>query len=199
MKYTTALTGRRVLERAMDHLATILHGRLNRYQFPSVADFSHPHGAGVIGPGSDSLLRTVLVEALTVEPGWVEVLTTHHDLKRLFGEMTDRIPRKRFQWVLRVADSLEDTIEYIEGRASGAPGTPRVLWIVTTGADADVVHRTLESYPAAGLTGLFMGSWPYGPTHVIEEDGPRPRPRRPIRLLSPKQALDRMHAAPQKP
>ncbi|MFV2177630.1 hypothetical protein ACFHW2_14455 [Actinomadura sp. LOL_016] len=98
-----------------------------------------------------------------------------------------------------MADTLEDAVEYVEARVVEAelrliPDITPILWMATPAADADVVHQALNSRPAASTTGLFKGPWPYGPTHMIEEDGPRPRPRHPVHLLSPQQALARLHA-----
>ncbi|RAY15017.1 hypothetical protein DPM19_09710 [Actinomadura craniellae] len=195
MRHITALIGRQILDTATVHLAAILPGHTRRSTHRLADDYGHPHGAGAIGPGADGLLRAVLVEALTTAPGPVEVLITHHDLEHLFGEMTDRVPLERFHNSLRVTDTLENAVEHVEERANGTERqkTP-ILWMATPGADADVVHQTLESCPAALLTALFKGPWPYGPTHVIEENGPRPRPHQPVSLLSPRQAVARLHA-----
>jgi hypothetical protein len=199
MKHITALTGCQFLDRAPARLVAALRKRRSRNPRPLASAYSRPDGAGPIGPGADSLLRAVLVQALT-SPDPVEVLMTKHDLQRLFGERADRVPRDRLHDRLRVTDSLEDSVEYVEERAAGVSGGLPILWMVTPGADADVVRRALEGCPARLLTGLFRGPWPYGPTYLIEQDGPRPRTRRrPIRLLSPKQAVATLQAATSQP
>ncbi|MFI0350946.1 hypothetical protein [Actinomadura sp. 9N407] len=198
MRHLTALTGRQIFDRSAARLVAILQGHSPQNTRRLADDYSHPYGAGVIGPGADGLLRAVLVEALTVAPGSVEVLTTGHDLEHLFGEMVGRVPYERLRGILHVAGTVEETVEHVEDRVLGVElrfdlGRKPMLWTATPGADADVVHRTLNSCPAGLLTGLFSGPWPYGPTHLIEANGPRPRPRRPVRLLSPQQAVARLH------
>ncbi|MFD0857344.1 hypothetical protein ACFQ07_34390 [Actinomadura adrarensis] len=199
MKRATTLTGHQIFDRAAAGLATILRGGSRRTMHQLSADYSHPHGAGVIGAGADGLLRAVLVEALTARPGSIEVLMPQDDLLRLFGDLAHRVPREQLDEVLRVADSLEDTIEYVEEAASAGLGSAlkgqQILWIATPRADADVVYRTLQGCSGTAVTGLFNGLWPYGPTHVVEEDGPRPRPQRPVRLVTAPQAIVRLDAA----
>ncbi|OLT31858.1 hypothetical protein BJF79_08675 [Actinomadura sp. CNU-125] len=97
-----------------------------------------------------------------------------------------------------MTDTLEDAIEYVEKTIATelrlvlerAP----TLWMATPGSDSDVVRQVLEGAAEGGVTGLFKGPWPYGPTYVIEEDGPRPRPRQRVRLLSARQSVARLQS-----
>lgn len=155
--------------------------------------FSHPQGAGVIGPGAQRLLRTMLVDGLTGSADRCEVVIARADLERLLGAASSRLP-SRFASVLHVPDTLEDAIEHLECRAPGIiAAVPEeqvpVLWLATPGADADVVHQTLESQSAIDLVTLFNGPWPYGPTHFIDTDGPRRPPDRDLHLLTRDQAI----------
>ena len=193
MKHFAALTGRQLLGEAATHLNALFRNLPGLNTHLQASDFSHPDGAGAIGPGADSLLRAAMIEALTAPTRSIEVLTTQQDLERLFGDMIAHVPRERLAHSLRVASSLEDSVTYVEEQAEHAPERQRILWVATPGTDADVIHRALTSCHA-GVTALFRGPWPYGPTHLIEHDGPRPRTQHPVRLLSPKQAVARLHA-----
>ncbi|TDC91987.1 hypothetical protein [Actinomadura sp. 7K507] len=160
--------------------------------------FSHPQGAGVIGPGAQRLLRSVLVDALTARTQRCEVVIARDDLERLLGAASSRLP-SRFASVLHVTGTLEDAIEHLESRprhisATGPEKQFPILWLATPGADADVVHQTLESQPATDLVTLFNGPWPYGPTHFIDTDGPRRPPAHDLHLLTRDQAIVRLRA-----
>ncbi|GAA0544099.1 hypothetical protein [Actinomadura livida] len=164
--------------------------------------FGHPHGAGFIGPGANPLLRTMLTEALTGKAGVAQVITTRVDLDRLLSPLSAETVIESSRPRLQVTESLEDAIEHLENeadmttmiRATNDPssGSPAVVWFATPGPDADVVHETLQRWPANSLIALMSGLWPYGPTHVIEEAGPRPLPSQPIPLLSAEQAVMRL-------
>ena len=160
--------------------------------------FSHPEGAGVIGPGAQRLLRTVLVNALTCGEGGCGVFIARRDLERLFGAASSRLST-RFAPVMHVTDTLEDAIERLESRpphltVAGLVSHKPTLWLATPGADADVVHQALENQPATDLVSLFNGPWPYGPTHFIDLDGPRRLPEHDLHLLNRDQAIAELHA-----
>lgn len=53
------------------------------------------------------------------------------------------------------------------------------------GEHSDVVHEAITTWLADNLVVFTAGPWPYGPTYVIEKNGPRPLPHRPIGLLIP--------------
>ncbi|TDB95692.1 hypothetical protein E1266_12445 [Actinomadura sp. 7K534] len=144
----------------------------------------------------------MLTEALTSEAGVAQVITTRADLDRLLSPLSaetvieSRTPR------LHVTESLEDAIEHLEREADMttlvdattevSTDALAVVWFATPGSDADVVHETVQRWPAGSLIALMAGLWPYGPTHVIEETGPRPLPSQPILLLSAEQAASRL-------
>ncbi|MFV2177635.1 hypothetical protein ACFHW2_14430 [Actinomadura sp. LOL_016] len=69
-----------------------------------------------------------------------------------------------------------------------------MLWFAAPGPHADVVHQTLRRWPGTNLTALIAGGWPYDPTHLIDYDGPRALPRRPIHLLTAHQAANNLRA-----
>jgi hypothetical protein len=155
--------------------------------------FSHPQGAGVIGPGALRLLRTMLVDGLTGSADRCEVVIARADLERLLGAASSQLP-SHFAPVLHVPDTLEDAIEHLECRVPRIiAAVPKkqvpVLWLATPGADADVVQQTLESQSSTDLITLFNGPWPYGPTHFIDTDGPRRLPDRDLHLLTRDQAI----------
>ncbi|MFG2245764.1 hypothetical protein [Spirillospora sp. NPDC048823] len=154
--------------------------------------FSHPMGAGVIGPGAQRLLRTVLVDTLTRSTAHCDVVIVRPDLERLLGAASSRL-LSRLTSGLHITDTLEDAIEHLESRppridAAGRVEQSPVLWLATPGADADVVHQTLEAQPPGELIALFNGPWPYGPTHFIDIDGPRRLPDG-LTLLTRDQAI----------
>lgn len=160
--------------------------------------FSHPQGAGVIGPGAQRLLRTVLVDALTRSTEGSSVVIARPDLERLLGTATSWLLAS-FTSVLHFTDTLEDTIEHLESRpqsiTTAGPMEQRpILWLATPGADSDVVHQTLENQPSTDLITLFHGPWPYGPTHFIDHDGPRRLPDHHLQLLTRDQAVARLQA-----
>lgn len=164
--------------------------------------FQHPHGTGFIGPGADALLRTMLTEALTHEADVAQVITTKADLARLLSPLPAEPVIESQAPRLHVNETLEDAVEYLEHEAemttmintTSEPPTdpPAIVWLAAPGPDADVVHETLQRWPANSLIALMSGHWPYGPTHLIEETGPRPLPSQPIPLLSAKQAITLM-------
>lgn len=175
----------------------IARGRRTRPPQPLAQSFMHPGGAGIIGPGAERLLRTVLVDALTNGAERLEVVIALPDLEQLLGDASS-LPSSRFASALHVTETLEDAIEHLESRhprISLAETTrrPATLWLATPGPDADVVHQTLERLPTAGIIALFQGPWPYGPTHLIDTDGPRRLPTRDLNLLSRNQAVARLH------
>ncbi|TDD69372.1 hypothetical protein [Actinomadura rubrisoli] len=157
--------------------------------------FRHPQGTGFIGPGADGLLRSAFTEALTSKTGVSWILAAKSDLRRLFDDAFDDALREHWSPRLRVVDTLEDAIEHLDfeadiARALNTNATDAllpVLWFTTSGPDTDVIHQTLQNWP--DIIALIAGGWPHGPTHLIEADGPRPLPRRPIDLLSPQQAI----------
>lgn len=162
--------------------------------------FGHPQGAGVIGPGADGLLRAALVEALTSGHGHIRVITTQADLDRLLRSTRGRRAALPPGLCLHVVETLEDAIEHLEAESGPQPhdappstNAPHAIWIATPGADADVVHQTLQQQ-GTRLTALLYGPWPYGPTHLIETDGPRLPLRWPISLMSAEVAAAKLQA-----
>ncbi|MDL4813204.1 hypothetical protein [Actinomadura opuntiae] len=167
--------------------------------------FGHAEGAGFIGPGAHDLLRAILTEALTTKTGVSWVIATKHDLQSLGTDAFDDATLDRFSSRLLVTETLEDTIERLEFEADvtraldiNKPLTTEasLLWFSSPGPDADVVHQTLDHWPGTSLTALIAGPWPYGPTHLIETDGPRPLPQHPVRMLSVQQAVAELHQTP---
>ncbi|URM97416.1 hypothetical protein LUW76_25370 [Actinomadura madurae] len=150
--------------------------------------FSYPKGAGLIGPGAKPLLRAILVDAMTRRDRAIEVIVAESDLDELLGG----VPRELLTApgsVLHVSQTLEDTIERLESSTTGTAEQPLTLWVATPGADADVIHQTLEARSESSLIGLLNGPWPYGPTHYIDVDGPRQLPTQELKLLSCAQAI----------
>lgn len=162
--------------------------------------FHHSDGAGFIGPGAGAFLRTMLTEALTHEATGTQVITTKADLDRLLSPLSADAVTETHASRLHVRETLEDAIELLELKAdelamtgeTNKPSAPIYVWFATPGPDADVVHETLRQWPTDNLTGLMLGLWPYGPTHMIDKTGPRPLPSQPISLLSPEQAITRL-------
>lgn len=164
--------------------------------------FGHPDGASFIGPGADALLRGIFTEALASKAEVAQVITTHTDLYRLFGDAFDESLAGVHAPRLHIMESLEDAIEHLELEAemakmiSATSGSsidaPAIAWFATPGPDADVVRETLHHWPDNSLLALMSGPWPYGPTHLIEETGPRPLPSSPLPLLSPQEAIGRL-------
>lgn len=160
--------------------------------------FSHPQGAGVTGPGAQRLLRSALVDALTRSTNGCGVIIARSDLVRLLGTASVDLA-SRFASVLHVTGTLEEAIEHLESRlpsiaAAESEDQSPVLWLATPGVDADVVHQTLESQFPADLIALFNGPWPYGPTHFIDNDGPRRPPTHDLQLLSRDKAIAKLRA-----
>ncbi|MBA9007252.1 hypothetical protein [Thermomonospora cellulosilytica] len=197
------------LRRLLDHIPparahrTDTAGGLLGEALSLMSAFHHPDGAGVIGPGTDGLLRTALVQALASRTVPTRVITTRPDLERLFPIKLDSALLEALAPGLHAAETLEEAIEHLESR-SGLPNpgsastaqSTRTLWLVTPGSDADVVHQTIRRCSGINLTGLFAGPWPYGPTHVIDIDSPRQPLHRPITLLSPEQAITALGSRP---
>ncbi|WP_198679180.1 hypothetical protein [Thermomonospora amylolytica] len=190
------------LRRLLDHTPparahqTDTSGGPLRETFSLISAFHHPDGTGVIGAGTDGLLRTALVQALTSRTAPTQVITTRPELERLFPIKPDSTLLEALTPALHAAETLEEAIEHLESRSDlPSPGSAstaqstRTLWLVTPGSDADVVHQTIQRCSGINLTGLFAGPWPYGPTHVIDIDGPRQPLHQPITLLSPEQAI----------
>lgn len=160
--------------------------------------FSHPQGAGVIGPGAQRLLRSALVDALTRSTNGCDVIIARSDLVRLLGTAAIDLA-SRFASVLHVTGTLEEAIEHLESRLPSIAATEPedqspVLWLATPGVDADVVHQVMDSQLAADLIALFNGPWPYGPTHFIDTDGPRRPPTHDLQLLSRDKAIAKLRA-----
>jgi hypothetical protein len=161
--------------------------------------FAYPQGTGLLGPGTDGLLRTVLVDAFDPDTESAEVLITRSHLEVLFGEDVHRVTFDRLGSSLRLFETLEDAIEHLEERAlwevTGESAKPvPTLWLATPGPDADVVHRTLTALAGLDIVALFKGPWPYGPTHLIDADGPRQLPSQ-TDLLPVHEAISRLSAA----
>ncbi|TDC17246.1 hypothetical protein [Actinomadura bangladeshensis] len=164
--------------------------------------FGHPDGAGFIGPGADALLRGLFTEALASQSEVAQVITTRTDLDRLFGDAFDESSASAHAPRLHIMDSLEDAIEHLELEAemvkmisassAASSNAPAFVWLATPGPDADVVHETLRHWPDKNLLALLSGPWPYGPTHLIEQTGPRPRPNSPLPLPTPQEAIKRL-------
>ncbi|MEV5830494.1 hypothetical protein AB0L25_33500 [Spirillospora sp. NPDC052242] len=172
---------------------------------PLALAFGLPRGAGFIGDGADGLLRAALTEALTGKVGVSWIIATGHDLRCLFGDAFDDTLVESLAPRLHVVDTLEEAAERLEFeadviRALDVNDRPSftvstVLWFTVPGPDTDVVHDTLQNWPGTGLVPLIAGHWPYGPTHLIDSDGPRPLPHRPINLLTAQQATTELQAA----
>ncbi|MFD0692453.1 hypothetical protein [Actinomadura fibrosa] len=159
--------------------------------------YGHAQGTGVIGPGAQRLLRTMLVNALTPSTERCDVVVTRFYLERLLGAESARLS-PRFAPTLGVTETFEDAIEHLERRPSYGTTNGRfnqrpVLWLATPGADADVVTQALENRSAIDLIALFNGPWPYGPTQFIDHDGPRRLPEHTMRLLTRDQAVAKLH------
>lgn len=164
--------------------------------------FGHPDGAGFIGPGADALLRGIFTEALASKADVEQIITTHTDLDRLFGDAFDECLANAHAPRLSIMESLEDAIEHLELQtemtkmisttSASSMDAPAIVWLATPGPDADVVHETLRHRPDENLLALLSGPWPYGPTHLIEETGPRPLPNSPLLLPSPQEAIKRL-------
>ncbi|MEV5831570.1 hypothetical protein AB0L25_39015 [Spirillospora sp. NPDC052242] len=161
--------------------------------------FAHPQGTGFIGAGAHGFLRAAFTEALTSKIGVSWVLTTGDTLERLFDGTLDDELLRALSSRLHVAETLENAVERLEFEADvtsalrvrSDAGTlaSTVLWIATPGPHSDVVHDAITHWPADNLVVFADGPWPYGPTYLIENNGPRPLPRRPIGLLTPQQAV----------
>ncbi|MDL4770692.1 hypothetical protein [Actinomadura xylanilytica] len=122
------------------------------------------------------------------------MITTETDLDRLFAGELDHKLIGPLTSRLQTAASLEEAIEHLEHLARTASThhtaeDPTIIWLAAPGEDADVVHETIRLWPSDRLTTLLAGPWPYGPTHVVEADGPRPLLRCPINMLSVRQAI----------
>ncbi|MEV4676612.1 hypothetical protein ACGFJT_44180 [Actinomadura geliboluensis] len=162
----------------------------------------HPDGVGFIGPGADALLRAVFVEALTIDNEVDQVIATKTDLDRLFTGVFDQSLINAHSPRLRIVDSLEDAVQHLEAEAEVAKmisatsdptkEIPAIVWFTAPGPDADVVHATLRHWADPSLLALISGPWPYGPTQLIEETGPRPVPSTPLPLPSPQKAIERL-------
>lgn len=167
--------------------------------------FRHSQGTGFIGAGAYGFLRAAFTEALTSRIGVSWVLATRGDLERLFDGALDDALLDVLAPRLHVAETLESAVERLEFEADIASAlsvrsdagalTSTVLWITMPGRHSDVVHEALAHWPNDNLVVLAAGPWPYGPTYVIEADGPRPLPRRPVDLLAPQQAAASLQAA----
>ncbi|MEU9019396.1 hypothetical protein [Actinomadura sp. NPDC048394] len=161
--------------------------------------FTYPQGTGLLGPGTDGLLRAALVDAFTRDTESAEVLITHTLLEDLLGEDAHQVTFGQLGSSLRLVEALEDAIEHLEERAlwevTGQSAKPLpTLWLAVPGPDSDVVHRTLTTLAGLDIVALFKGPWPYGPTHLIDADGPRQFPAL-TSLLSGHEAINRLSAA----
>ena len=126
--------------------------------------FSHPQGAGVIGPGAQRLLRTLLVGTLSHSAKGCNVVTTWNACS------APRPPG----WPHASAPSCtspappEEAIEHLESRPPRISATGRVeqipiLWLATPGPDADVVHQTLETQASNGPHPTVQRAMPLRP------------------------------------
>ncbi|MFV2175534.1 hypothetical protein ACFHW2_26035 [Actinomadura sp. LOL_016] len=175
--------------------------RRNGASEPLARIFAHPQGAGFTGSGADGLLRAILTEALTSKVGVSWVIATRHDLQSLGADVFNDETLDRYSSRLQVTETLEDSIERLEFEADviraldvndGSAAGPTVLWFSSPASDADVVNETLVHWPDTNLIAFVADPWPYGPTHLVDADGPKPRPLRPVRLLSPRQAAEEL-------
>ncbi|MEU8305940.1 hypothetical protein AB0C84_20505 [Actinomadura sp. NPDC048955] len=138
----------------------------------------------------------MLVATLAREAEGCDVVIARRDLEHLLGAASLQIPLHSAP-ALHITDTLEDSIEHLESRASAVTAagiieqTP-VLWLATPGEDADVVHQTLEGQPSTELIALFNGPWPYGPTHFVTTDGPQHPPCHNLDLLTRDRAIARL-------
>lgn len=176
----TAVSSAQSAERsgsALGSLATATHQLGQPEDFPMLQQ-----AAGVIGAGADAYLRAVLVHLLTRAPDTARVVTTGHDLDRLFEGQFDLALRSSYSKQLYVADLLEDTVEHLETKAehqnarlitANSPermNTLTTYWFAAPGADTDVVHQTIQRWTGLGLIPLLFGPWPYGPTHQLNDN-----------------------------
>ncbi|MGI8333623.1 hypothetical protein ACRYCC_27050 [Actinomadura scrupuli] len=141
-----------------------------------------PAGIGVVGPGANAYVRSLLVEVLTTT-GTSTVVISRNELNRLFEGAFDQRLERALGPRLHVSELLEDAIEQLElqllvGEAAqanpdvGSPAggeQPVTYWIATPGHDDDVVLPLLRRVP--GLVGVMFGEWRQGPTYVIDATG----------------------------
>ncbi|MFI0480408.1 hypothetical protein [Actinomadura sp. 9N215] len=195
-------------------LRTLLHRRAaNRPLVPITPDepaeplahvLGHPQGADFIGPGADGLLRAILTEALTSKIGVSWIVATRYDVNALWADALDDTLLTKLSSRLHVTETLEDAIERLEFKADTIAAlsidhrpltNPSVLWLASPGPDADVVHQTLQQWPGDNLIALIAGSWPHGPTHFINHDGPRALPHQPINLPSAQESATQLRSS----
>lgn len=186
--------------------ALLQHRAAHRPQTPNTDDlliklFGAPQGAGLVGPGAEDFERAAFVEAIACTTGVAQVIIEYADLYRLFGGAAARDLEEALESRIYSAEALEDAIEHIESRTDPIPigsagakpdQAPTLAWFATPRQDADVVHHTLQAQRNPNLIALISGPWAYGPTHLIEADGPWKPPRRSIELLSPQQAVAKL-------
>ncbi|WUH97734.1 hypothetical protein OHR68_30045 [Spirillospora sp. NBC_00431] len=209
-----ALTTRLAHPYGLVRLRTLLHRRAanppqssitpDEPREPLARVFGHAQGAGFIGPGADGLLRAILTEALTSKIGVSWIIATRHDLNALWANTLDGTLLTKYSARLHVTEALEDAIEHLEFEANAIAAlsidhrpltNSSVLWLTSPGPDTDVVHQTLQHWPGNNLIALIAGAWPYGPTHLIDHDGPRALPRQPIKLLTAQQAASELRSS----
>ncbi|WP_433234909.1 hypothetical protein [Actinomadura nitritigenes] len=161
--------------------------------------FGAPQGAGLSGPGAEGLERAALVEAIACPAAISQVVIEYADLYRLLGGAIANDLQQALGARLYLAEALEDAVEHIEcntdpsnGTDAQAIETPALAWFAAPRQHSDVVHHVLQTQRTPTLIALICGPWAYGPTHLIEADGPWRPPRRTIELLSAQEAVTRL-------
>ncbi|MFI9389202.1 LysM peptidoglycan-binding domain-containing protein, partial [Kutzneria sp. NPDC052558] len=115
-------------------------------------------GLGICGPGTEAVVRALLVHLL-VEPG-THVVTTDTDLARLLGTTADlRHPR------LTVTSSFTSALETTSARAAGSETRTAVIATPHPGSET-LLDGVLGSGPA-----VLLGPWPAGCTVEADADG----------------------------
>jgi hypothetical protein len=161
--------------------------------------FGAPQGAGLAGPGAEGLERATLVEAITSHAAISQVVIEYADLYRLLGGAIANDLQQALGTRLYLAEALEDAVEHIESNTAPSnraetqtTETPPLAWFAAPRQHSDVVHHVLQTQRTPSLIALICGPWAYGPTHLIEADGPWRPPRRTIELLSAQEAVTRL-------
>ncbi|MEV5574472.1 hypothetical protein AB0L06_30940 [Spirillospora sp. NPDC052269] len=95
-----------------------------------------------------------------------DVVTTRHDLSLILRGQQTEVADAAIDGRLAVFESLEDSIEHLEAKATrirAGHTAPTTIWITAPGEHTDVIHQTIDYWAGLDLIALLRGHWPHGP------------------------------------
>lgn len=147
----------------------------------SVLNLAASQGLGLVGAGTTSAARALLITALSTASedaaGTRRVLTTAGDLTMLVGRRTTK---GSLSPGLHGAVDLDAALDELEAEIlarAGTPSTTNASWpttvLVTRVPDRQLrrLRAVLDNGRSVGVIGVLLGQWPSGVTAHVGQDG----------------------------